>query len=86
MKAYLTSLDVCLFIHMFNLIYCEIMPFIVNLHVYKFMIRPIITYGSVVFRSATKINLERIPIFQNKQLLKFTRAQLNWMSASFCSL
>lgn len=38
------------------------------------MIRPIITYRSVVYGSASKTHQVRIKIFQNKHLRKFTHA------------
>lgn len=38
------------------------------------MITPIITYGSAVHSSATQTHLNKIQIFQNKQIRRFTKS------------
>ena len=45
-----------------------------KLLLYKSYIRPILTYGSVIYGSTAKICLQRIQIFQNKQSHRFTKA------------
>ena len=45
-----------------------------NMLLYKFYIRPILTYGSVVYGVTAKVCFERIQIFQNKIIRRFTKA------------
>lgn len=45
-----------------------------KLLLYKSMIRPILTYGCMIFGSAAKIHIEKMQVFQNKLLRRFVQA------------
>ena len=74
MMKFLDKIEKAIFNFDFILAYKSCLSLKNKLLLYKSYIRPILTYGSVIYGSTAKICLQRIQIFQNKQSHRFTKA------------